>query len=167
MLCVIARHRRAWRGAYKGTRRGCASLVTQARELLGGVGEGEVTLEKDAGSGVATITLRNEKRKNALSGERLTQRTDVQSMTIVKECKFIRNIIGAVSSIRHCRYVTSCGGAPPPFTPTYEGLCPPCLPSYGGGFAYVTACALRRGFAPLVPPSCSEGFPSLFVVSEW
>ncbi|KAK8379082.1 hypothetical protein O3P69_019124 [Scylla paramamosain] len=76
MLCVgvAARRGRAWQGV--GGRRWCASLVEQGREKLRALGEGEVTLEKDATSGVATITLRNAKRRNALSGRMMVQLAD-------------------------------------------------------------------------------------------
>lgn len=74
---VVVRRGRAWQGVGAGTRRWCASLVSQARDKLRSLGEGDVTLDKDGCSGVATITLRNQARKNALSGRMMVQLADI------------------------------------------------------------------------------------------
>ncbi|KAK3871508.1 hypothetical protein Pcinc_023350 [Petrolisthes cinctipes] len=54
-----------------------ATLVPQARERLKGLGEGQVSLVKDEGTGVATITLSHPQRKNALSGQMMVALWDI------------------------------------------------------------------------------------------
>lgn len=46
-----------------------SALIPLARDLLKGLGEGQVSLVKDEGTGVATITLNHPQKKNALSGK--------------------------------------------------------------------------------------------------
>ncbi|XP_050699787.1 ethylmalonyl-CoA decarboxylase-like [Eriocheir sinensis] len=77
MLSAVLKRKGISRGVSREVSRGCASLISQARGMLEGLGDGEVTLEKDVTSGVATITLRNERRKNALSGRMMVQLADI------------------------------------------------------------------------------------------
>lgn len=46
-----------------------SALIPLARDLLKGLGEGQVSMVKDEETGVATITLNHPQRKNALSGK--------------------------------------------------------------------------------------------------
>nr|XP_045600339.1 ethylmalonyl-CoA decarboxylase-like [Procambarus clarkii]XP_045600340.1 ethylmalonyl-CoA decarboxylase-like [Procambarus clarkii] len=57
--------------------RNCSSLIIKAREKLASLGEGQVSLVKDNGSGIATITLAHEQKKNALSGKMMVQLADI------------------------------------------------------------------------------------------
>ena len=68
---MLVRRGRTWQSVGGGAKRWCASLFSQARVKLESLGEGDVTLDKDVTSGVATVTLRNAKRKNALSGQEI------------------------------------------------------------------------------------------------
>ncbi|XP_045112571.1 ethylmalonyl-CoA decarboxylase-like [Portunus trituberculatus] len=77
MLCVGVAARRGWAWMGVGGRLCSTSMIEEGREKLKELGEGEVTLEKDGESGVATITLRNAKRRNALSGRMMVQLADI------------------------------------------------------------------------------------------
>lgn len=54
-----------------------AELLDKARDLLFPLGEGNVHLCKDEDSGIATITLQHEQKKNALSGRMMVAMADV------------------------------------------------------------------------------------------
>ncbi|XP_071528270.1 ethylmalonyl-CoA decarboxylase-like isoform X2 [Panulirus ornatus] len=57
--------------------RWCSSLISKARDKLKSLGEGQVKLIKDETSGIATITLEHEQKKNALSGHMMVQLADI------------------------------------------------------------------------------------------
>lgn len=44
-------------------------MIKKARDKLASLGEGQVSLHKDDASGIATVTLQHQQRKNALSGK--------------------------------------------------------------------------------------------------
>lgn len=49
--------------------RHCSSIIKKARDKLGTLGDGQVSLHKDDATGIATVTLQHQQRKNALSGK--------------------------------------------------------------------------------------------------
>lgn len=49
--------------------RHCSSVIKAARDKLGSLGEGQVSLHKDDASGIATVTLQHQQRHNAISGK--------------------------------------------------------------------------------------------------
>nr|XP_053655902.1 ethylmalonyl-CoA decarboxylase-like [Cherax quadricarinatus]XP_053655903.1 ethylmalonyl-CoA decarboxylase-like [Cherax quadricarinatus] len=57
--------------------RHCSSLITEARRRLAPLGEGRVSLVKDDSSGIATVTLLHQQKKNALSGQMMVQLADI------------------------------------------------------------------------------------------
>ncbi|MCL4151855.1 UNVERIFIED_CONTAM: hypothetical protein GTU68_010028, partial [Idotea baltica] len=50
-----------------------SSLLSEAKEILKDSGEGKILLEKDGSSGIATITIDNQPKMNAISGSMMTQ----------------------------------------------------------------------------------------------
>lgn len=57
--------------------RHCSSIIKKARDKLGTLGDGQVSLHKDDVTGIATVTLQHQQRKNALSGSMMVQLADI------------------------------------------------------------------------------------------
>ncbi|KAK7070504.1 enoyl CoA hydratase domain-containing protein 1 [Halocaridina rubra] len=68
--------------------RNCSTLLIKAREKLASLGDGKVSLERDSRTGIATVTLRHQEKRNALSGAMMVQLADIiESLSSWKEGK--------------------------------------------------------------------------------
>lgn len=52
----------------KSFNRNKSSIINEAREILRVLGGGEINFEKDEASGIASLTINNIAKKNAISG---------------------------------------------------------------------------------------------------
>ncbi|XP_042861362.1 ethylmalonyl-CoA decarboxylase-like isoform X2 [Penaeus japonicus] len=57
--------------------RHCSSVIKAARDKLGSLGEGQISLHKDDASGIATVTLQHQQRHNAISGSMMVQLANI------------------------------------------------------------------------------------------
>lgn len=58
-------------------RRNNSTLLIKARHKFAALGDGSVSLQKDDETGIATITLKHQEKKNALSGSMMVQLADI------------------------------------------------------------------------------------------
>lgn len=58
-------------------RRNNSTLLIKARHKFAALGDGSVSLQKDDETGIATVTLKHQEKKNALSGSMMVQLADI------------------------------------------------------------------------------------------